>query len=131
MSISYSVSTESFAERHYLKEFAKKYKRAWEITYKALFDELQRFDSLLTTSVAEIITASGDIVIAKIEFRVAGGTTKSRHASGNRCIVAVNKKLGVINILLIYSKTDLGDGNETAKWKQMVKSNYPEYSNFF
>ena len=130
MSISYSVSIESFAERHYLKEFAKKYKRAWEITYKALFDELQRFDSLLTTSVAEIITTSGDIIIAKTEFRVAG-TTKSRHASGNRCIVAVNKNKAIVSILLIYHKADLGDGNETAKWKQMVKSNYPEYSNFF
>ena len=130
MSISYSVSTKDFAERHYLKEFAKKYKRAWEITYRALLEELQRFDSLLTTSVAEIITASGDIAIAKTEFRVAG-TTKSRHASGNRCIVAVNKKLGVVNILLIYSKADLGDGNETAKWKQLIKTNYPEYSNLF
>jgi len=130
MCISYSVSTNAFAERHYLKEFTKKYKRAWEITYKALSEELQRFDSLLTTSVAEIITASGDTLIAKIEFRVAG-TTKSRHASGNRCIVAVNKNKAMINILLIYHKTDLGDGNETAKWKQLIKSNYPEYSNLF
>lgn len=130
MSISYSVSTKDFAERHYLKEFAKKYKRAWEITYRALLEELQRFDSLLTTSVAEVITASGDIVIAKTEFRVAG-TTKSRHASGNRCIVAVNKNKAMVNILLIYHKADLGDGNETAKWKQLIKTNYPEYSNLF
>lgn len=130
MSISYSVSIKTFAEHHYLKKFAKKYKKAWEITYRALLEELQRFDLLLTTSIAEIITASGDIIIAKTEFRVAG-TTKSRHASGNRCIIAVNKKLATINLLLIYHKTDLGDGNETAKWKQLIKTNYPEYSNLF
>ncbi len=130
MSISYSVSIESFAERHYLKEFAKKYKRAWEITYLALLEELQRFDSLLATSIAEIITTSGDIAIAKTEFRVAG-TTKSRHASGNRCIVAIDSRLMTAKILLIYHKSDLGDGNETAKWKHLVKTNYPEYSNFF
>lgn len=130
MSISYLVSIKNFAENHYLKKFAKKYKGAWEITYKALFEELQRFDSLLTTSIAEIITTSGDIAIAKTEFRVAG-TTKSRHASGNRCIVAVDKSLALVNILLIYHKSDLGDGNETAKWKQLIKSNYPEYSNLF
>lgn len=130
MCIRYSVSIEDFAERHYFKKFAKKYKWAWEITYRALQEGLQRFDSLLTTSVTEIIAASGDIAIAKTEFRVAG-TTKSRHASGNRCIIAVNKKQGTISILLIYNKTDLGNGNETAKWKQLIKANYPEYSHLF
>jgi len=126
MSIRYSVIIESFAERHYLKNFVKKYKSAWDITWRAISEELQRFDSLLETSIAETISVSGDLRIAKIEFRVAG-TKESRKSSGNRCIVAVHKDRGIICILLIYHKNDLGNGNETAKWKQIVRDNYPEY----
>jgi hypothetical protein len=126
MSIKYSVIISSFAERHYLKNFVKKYKSAWDITWRAISEELQCFDSLLDTSVAEIISKNGDLRIAKIEFRIAG-TKESRKSSGNLGIVAVHKDRGLICVLLIYHKNDLGNGNETVSWKQTIKDNYPEY----
>ncbi len=127
MSINYSVSIQLYAEKHFIKKFRKKYKGSWEITWRAICQGLQRFDSLLKTSIAETITECGDIRIAKTEFRVHG-TNESKKASGNRCIVAVHKDTYSVNVLLVYHKSDLGKGNETAKWKQIIKNNYPEYS---
>jgi len=128
MSTSYTISICPFAQRHYLKNFARKYKAAWSITWRAICEEFSRFDSLLDTSIAEIIIENGDLKIAKTEFRIAG-TKESRKSSGNRAIVAICHNL--VSVLLIYHKSDLGDGNETAKWKNMIKDNYPEYRNMF
>ena len=130
MSIKYSVLVESYAERHYLKNFKKKYKGAWDITWRAITEELKRIDSLFQTSIAETIINGGDIKIVKTEFRVAG-TNKSRKSSGNRCIVAVRKDMNIVCVLLVYHKNDLGNGNETARWKQAIKENYDQYSHLF
>ncbi len=126
MSTKYSVTVGPYAERHYLKNFSKKYKGAWEITWSAVVEEFRRCDSLFGTSIAEIIVDAGSIIIAKTEFRVAG-TKESRKASGNRCIIALHKDIMTVNVLLVYHKTDLGDGNETVRWKLCVKENYSEY----
>jgi len=130
MSIKYTVIIRPYADRHYLKSFNKKYKSAWEITWRAICEELRRFDSLLDTSVAEVIIGSGNIRIAKAEFRVAG-TNESKKSSGNRCIVAIHRDVSSVHVLLVYHKNDLGKGNETAKWKQIIRENYPEYKNLF
>jgi len=126
MSIRYSLNINKFCERHYIKCFERKYRRAWTITLEALIRELQSFDVLLSRSIAEMIVESEDIKICKVEFKIAG-TDKSRHGSGNRFIVAIHKDVNIINILLIYHKNDLGGGNETARWKQIIKDNYSEY----
>ncbi|MFZ2969559.1 MAG: hypothetical protein WA063_00260 [Minisyncoccia bacterium] len=129
MSIKYSVNIEKYVERHFIKSFEKKYHRAWDITMEALIREFQSFDVLLTHTIAEMITETPDIKICKVEFKVAG-SNQSRHSSGNRCIVAVHKDTNIVNILLIYHKNDIGAGNETAKWKQIIKNNYPDYRGF-
>jgi len=126
MSIKYSVVTQPFAERHYLKNFKKKYKKAWDTTWCAIHEELQRFDALLNTTIAEVIIKGSNVRIAKTEFKIAG-TNESRKSSGNRCIVAIHKDISSVKVLLVYHKNDLGDGNETAKWKQIIKNNYPDY----
>ena len=128
MSINYEVSIEPFADRHYIRTFAKKYKRAWDFTLSALIREFQSFDVILEKTIAEEITdRNADIVICKTEFKISG-TQESRHGSGNRCIVAKHKDKNKICILLVYHKNDLGGGNETANWKNVIKENYPEYS---
>ncbi len=125
----YSVQIESFAERHYIKSFEKKYKAHWDVTLRAIIAELERIDILIgKTNIVEVITDKGDIKIYKTEFRVHG-TQESRHKSGNRCIIAVHKTMCVIKILLLYCKTDLGSNNETSEWKKLIKENYPEYCN--
>jgi hypothetical protein len=126
MSTSYEVVIEPFAERYFIRSFAKKYKSAWQITMSALKREFQSFDVILQKSIAETITdKKADIVICKTEFKISG-TQESRHGSGNRCIVAKHKDK--ICVLLVYNKNDLGNGNETTNWKKMIKDNYSEYA---
>lgn len=125
----YEVTFESFSERHFIKTFAKKYKSAWDFTLRTITEEFEKIDILFLKSIAEYITdKKADIVICKTEFRVHS-IQESRHASGNRCIVAIHKNINKVCVLLVYSKTDLGGGNETVSWKKIVKENYPEYSN--
>ncbi len=125
MYTNYKVTIEEFAERHFIKAFSKKYKGAWNITFSALIREFQNFDIILEKTIAEEISnKKADIVICKTEFKVSG-TLESRHASGNRCIVA--KHTNKIVVLLVYCKNDLGRGNETVQWKKIIKENYPEY----
>jgi len=116
MSIKYSVVVEKFAERHYIKTFAKKYGRARDITFEALVREFQSFDVLFERNISGTIVVAADIKICKTEFKVAG-KPESRHRSGNRCIVAINEVKGTVNVLLVYSKTDIGGGKETATRK--------------
>lgn len=129
MSTNYAVIIEKYAERHFISKFKKKYKGAWDVTWNAIHEEFKRVDALIgVTNIAEIITDQGDVKICKTEFRVHG-TQESRHSSGNRCIVAVHKNTCVVNVLVVYHKNYLGGNNETASWKNLVKENYPEYSN--
>ncbi len=131
MSIDYIVIIKPFVERHYIKTFAKKYKKAWDFTLEVLVEEFEKFDILLFKTIAEEITdRNADVVIYKTEFKISG-TRESRHRSGNRCIVAKHKKTSEIRVLLVYHKSDLGGGNETAKWKNIIKENYLEYRNLF
>ncbi len=129
MSTSYTVIIEEYAKRHYIRKFEKKYRGAWDVTLRAIIEELRRFDSLLETSIAETISSRDEIKICKTEFRVHG-TQESRKSSGNRCIVAVHKSTSTVHILLAYNKNDLGDGNETAQWKAMIRENYSAYGDF-
>ncbi|MDP3726598.1 MAG: hypothetical protein Q8R36_05385 [bacterium] len=128
MSTNYTVIVEKYSERHFISKFKKKYKGAWEVTWTELQGEFERIDAVIgKTNIAETITDQGDIKICKTEFRVHG-TQESRHASGNRCIVAVHKDTCVVNVLVVYHKGDLGGSNEIASWKNLVKENYQEYS---
>lgn len=126
MSTEYQVIIEKFAERHFIKRFNKKYKKAWELTLETLVRQFQSFDVLFERNIAETITDLSAIKICKTEFKIAG-TDVSRHGSGNRCIVAIHKEIKTVCVLLVYHKNDLGHGNETEKWKNMVKENYPKY----
>ena len=127
MSTKYTVTFATFAERHFVKKFQKKYKRAWDITKEALARQYQSIDVLLDRSIAEVIAYNETVKICKTEFTVAG-TNQSRKASGNRCIVAVHTDTSNVVVLLVYHKNDLPGGNETANWKKMIKNNYAEYN---
>lgn len=124
----YEVLFEPFTERHFIRSFAKKYKGAWDRTRKGLELEFTLVDQLFTTNIAETICISkdNDLKVCKTEFKIVG-TEVSRHASGNRCIIAVRKSAAIVHVLLVYSKGDIGSSNETAGWKTIVKDNYPEY----
>ncbi len=124
----YQVVFLPYTDRHYIKSFAKKYKRAWNETMDALCTEFRSVDVLFAKTIAEIICVSPDneIKICKTEFKILG-TNISRHASGYRCIIAVHKSSQLVNVLLIYGKSDVGGKNETAWWKNILRETYPEY----
>jgi len=130
MQSNYSVLIEKFAERHYIKNFEKKYKNYWEVTLLAITAGLERIDILVQTDKAEVICEAGEIRIVKTKFRVAG-TKESAKTSGNRCIVAWNEKKKEVVVLLVYTKTDLSGHNETVEWKQLIKNNYKQYHSLF
>ena len=124
----YQVVFLPFTERHYIKSFAKKYQGAWDKTRKALTLEFTLVDLLFQKTIAEIVCISNDnsVQICKTEFKVLG-TNASRHASGYRCIIAVHVTTGVVNVLLVYGKSDVDGKNETAWWKNVVRDTYPQY----
>ncbi|MEK7150417.1 MAG: hypothetical protein AAB688_02560 [Patescibacteria group bacterium] len=126
-STNYPVIFESFTDRHFIKTFAKKYKGAWDLTLKIITEEFSQIDLLFLKNTAETIVDLENLKICKTEFKIAG-TQESRHGSGNRCIVAIHKDANKVCVLLVYHKNDLGGGNETANWKNVVKENYSEYS---
>jgi hypothetical protein len=122
----YDVVFEPFAERHFIKTFARKYKGAWNATLSFLVEEFKFFDALSGKSIALTIADSKDIKMCKTEFKISG-TPQSRHGSGNRCIVAIHKNTNKVCVLLVYGKTDLSGHNETLEWKRLIAENYPEY----
>ena len=127
-STNYNVVFEPFSEKHFIKSFAKKYKGAWDFTFKFLYREFEQIDLLFLKNTAETIIDSVEIKICKTEFKISG-TQESRHGSGNRCIVAIHKNINKVCVLLVYHKNDLNTGNETANWKNVIKKNYPIYRN--
>ena len=127
----YEVEIMPFAERHYIKSFRKKYKKGWEITQAALQQETSRIDNVLSkTDRAETIQCNDGLLLVKMNFRVAG-TTESAKRSGNRAIIFVNSSIGQCKILLVYSKKDICQPNETQKWQNIIKENYPEIWKLF
>lgn len=130
MHTNFSVQIGKFAERHFIKMFEKKYKSHWDVTLRAIYFELERIDSLLLTDRAETICVNKNLKIIKTKFRV-DGTKESAKTSGNRCIVVCDEEKRDVTILLIYGKTDLAGHNETAKWQELIKENYPEYKHLF
>src|SRR3989344_1417391 len=128
----YRVVFDPFAERHFIKTFARKYQGAWDRTRKVLELEFSLVDLLFEKSIAEFIHQSedGDVRICKTEFKIAG-TQAGRHASGNRCIIAIHKDAAFVRVLLVYSKSDVRGHRETDWWQQEIKGAYPDYAQYF
>ena len=123
-----AVQVGHFAERHFIKNFEKKYKTLWDVTFIAITAELARIDALLLTNRAETICDRAGIKIVKTEFKIAKSKESAR-SSCNRCVVAWEPDRQMVTMLLLYHKTDLSGKNETAEWKRLIKDNYPEYRN--
>lgn len=128
----YGIEVESFAERHYIASFRKKYKgKQWETTWLAIRAMLCRFDNLISnnqsnSSKLDIIGQCNGYLIVKLDFTVAGSGVSAK-SSGNRIVAAVDKTKRWIKILLVYSKNDVGPPNETVKWKKIVSENIKEF----
>jgi len=126
----YSVEFDDFTERHYIKKFRKAYKDKWPPTELAINDTCERIDNMLLYSRADCITTFEEYQLVKLDFAVEG-TQTSPKASGNRCILFVDNSLRHVRVLLVYSKNDISEPNETQKWKDIIKNNFSDVAKVF
>jgi hypothetical protein len=122
----YQVDIGECAERYYIKNFSKKYQKAWDVTLEALIESVRRLDTLVLTDKAETIVDAGGIRIFKIYFRIHK-SKDSALKSGCRAIVATDEGTKRAYILIVYHKSDIAEKNETVTWKKLVKELYPKY----
>lgn len=128
MSGSFLVSYGECADRHYIKNFKKKYKRQWNVTSDAIVALCARFDNLLETSTCDVIKSIDDQILVKLDFAVAG-TKESPRSSGCRAILLVDQEAKTVEVLLVYHKSDVAHINsqETLAWKALLSDLYPKY----
>ncbi|MDR1300546.1 MAG: hypothetical protein LBK50_02455 [Candidatus Nomurabacteria bacterium] len=126
----YRVEFDGFTRHHFVKKFEKQYKSHWTKTELDIVNVCERIDMMLQYKRADLIACSDCYKLVKLDFSVEG-TKMSPKKSGNRCILLVNDNIRIVNILMVYSKNDVGPGQETAWWKRMVKSNFVDVAKIF
>jgi len=129
--VKFIVKLNHYAKSHFCKDFSKKYsKKQWNITLENIMDLLERSYSLQEKSLFSVLNFSqkDKCGIFKLEFRVAG-TNMSAKGSGNRVIFFVDNKNQLIEILIVYGKTN-SSKNETQWIKEQIKDNMPQYKKY-
>lgn len=122
----YSVVFDKYAERHYEKDFKKKYKSNWSATKQSIIDTLERIANLDGMGVIDPICKSNkDTFLLKFDFSIAKSGVSPK-GSGNRCILDVCNSSCCVRILLIYCKhhIDRPDGQETIWWQDKIRENF-------
>ena len=132
----FAISYADYAKSHFRKEFEKKYKgKQWEKTEISFLEDLRRLKTPNNTtqlsSQVDQLKQKGDYWLFKYDFRIAG-SKESTKSSGNRIIGFIDNKIGKIEILIIYGKTDLPKNKgETAFIEDTIKLVYPEIYSLF
>jgi len=126
----YSVSFDSFVDRHFTKDFAKKYKSNWDKTRVTIEEVCKRIDNMLECQRADLIKSIDCYKLVKLDFAVEG-TKLSPKSAGNRCILVANEETRSVKILLVYSKNHISSPNETVKWEKIIKDNFANYAEIF
>lgn len=126
----YGVEFDAFTARHYVKAFEKNYKSHWYKTHEDIVDVCRRIDIMLRLQRADLIGENGVHKLVKLDFSVEG-TKLSPKTSGNRCILHVDEELRVVRVLLVYSKNDICEPNETVKWKTLIRGHFPDVRDIF
>jgi hypothetical protein len=120
----YSVVFDECAEKCYIREFARKHKKNWDVTRQSINDSLERIANLSGTTCLDVICASNkDTCLAKYDFKIAK-TNVSAKTSGNRCILEVCNKKMEVRVHLVYSKEHISrsSGQETLWWKEHLNT---------
>lgn len=125
----YSVIFETFTEKHFIKDFIKKYSpKVWAIVEEVLRGRLQNSELALQKDFMETIVQKDSLLLCKIlSIQVPGQHTSGRK-SGYRAIVTINTVTKTVHVLLFYHKNNVRKNQaETVWWKGVVRDNYPEY----
>ena len=126
----YRVIFEEYTDRHFVKKFRKEYKDKWTNTERVIVSVCERIDNMLQYNRADLISAIRCYKLVKLDFAVEG-TRMSPKASGNRCILFIEEDTRSVRILLVYSKNEISEKNETLWWKNIVKNEYKEIAKIF
>jgi len=126
----FPVFFSEYAKRHFLKRFQKDYRgKQWQITEDSIRQDLSRISNgvsdLQKTQQIDELWHDGEIWIFKYDFRIAK-TNVSVKASGNRAVGIINNKTNRIDIVMVYSKTDLPKNmSETQFIKSAINQVFP------
>lgn len=126
----YKVVFEGYTKRHFIKNFEKKYKSRWDKTQDGIIFVCERIENMLLTKRADLISMADSYRLVKLDFAIFGAKVSPK-ASGNRCILLLDDEMGVVRVLLVYSKNDISTDNETQEWKNIVKSEYLDIKKIF
>ena len=111
----YLVQFDPYTKNHFIKSITKRYSsRQWQATRKSLEFVLEHIDQHILTDKARTIHVSDVGRIVKLYFKIAG-TKDSARGSGNRAIVFLDDTLHIARALLVYSKKEICQPNETVK----------------
>jgi hypothetical protein len=122
----YLVQFDPYTKNHFIKSITKRYSsRQWQATRKSLEFVLEHIDQHILTDKARTIHASDIGRIVKLYFKIAG-TKDSARESGNRAIVFLDDTLHIARVLLVYSKKEICQPNETVKWQKAISEQFPE-----
>ena len=111
----YLVQFDPYTKNHFIKSITKRYSsRQWQATRKSLEFVLEHIDQHILTDKARTIHASD------------AGTKDSARGSGNRAIIFLDDTLHIARVLLVYSKKEICQPNETVKWQKVISEQFPE-----
>ena len=107
----FTVKFSDYAVNHYMKRFEKDYRgKQWDITVESISQDLARIKTsdsdLQRTQQVDELWHKDSYWILKYDFRVAQ-TKESTKSSGNRCVAFLDNAASKIEILVIFSKSDL------------------------
>lgn len=124
----YRVEFSTFSQRHYVKDFAKRYKSNWAKTRVDIVDICARIDRMLALGrqQAALIKAAGDHKLVKLAFAVEG-TGKSPKNSGHRAIILVDEAKRRVIVLMVYGKDHIRGKQETVWWQKEVRKGCQDF----
>ena len=124
----YRVMFSAYADKHYIKRFAKDYKgKRWIVTQDSIFQDLKRIHALAATQQVDELRRGENCLLFKYDFAVAQ-TNISPKASGNRCLIFLDTKKQLQTVLLAYGKGDLPKNQpETVYLLDIVRQEFPDF----
>lgn len=123
----YLVVFSEYAQRYYIKRFAKEYKgKRWELTQDSIFQELKRVHNLQSTQQVDQLKIGDRCILFKYDFAIAQSGISPK-ASGNRCIVFLDIAKRHQTVLVVYGKGDLPKNQHETRWcLEIAQKQFPE-----
>ncbi len=123
----YRIFFTDYANRYYIKRFAKDYKgKRWIVTQDSIFQDLKRVHSMQTSQQVDELKSGDGCKLFKYDFAVAQSGVSAK-ASGNRCVIFLDVAKHRQDVLMVYGKSDLPKNTkETQYIYQTVKEQFTD-----